>query len=162
MPKFWPKKSFSSYFLALKVFFFFGKLVNFFPSYPIFPPIFGPKKSFFFLSSAPACFLAQKVFFFFKIGQFLDLIFKLSSAPACFFGPKSPFFFKIGQFLDLILTFFPNFWPKKSFFFLIKSSPSLFFLNWSTFVPYTLFFFSKFWHKKSFFFFCFILASCYA
>ena len=113
-------------------------------------------------------FLAQKILFL-----------CWGSAPACFFGPKRFFFFffKICQFLVLILDFFPNFWPKKSFF-LIKLSPSLFFWpeksfhfffeNFSIFGLYTQFshifgpknpfFLLKFspslffWPKKSFFF----------
>ena len=127
------KLSPSLFFLASNAPLFFWKLVNFWPLYSIFPPIFGPKNIFFFIKLSPGLFvLARNVLFFFflKIGQFFARklnFFQLS--PSLFFWPEMSLFFLImGQFLPFKLNFFDNFWPKKSFFFLLKLSPSLFVL----------------------------------
>merc|ERR1712208_120238 len=107
-----------------------GFILKFFPH-------FGPKKSFFlFLSSAPACFFwPEKSFFSFFLNwsifglyyQFCSPTVCPSSAPACFFlARKVLFFFKLLNFWTLFSNFFPNFGPKKNFFFCLSSAPACF------------------------------------
>ena len=94
-PQFWPKYWNKNY--------YFFQIGQFLALYSIVFTIFG--------SQNPFCWKNWSIFH--PYTQFSPNYWP-SSAPAC------PFFFlKINQFLAFILNFFNNFWPKKSFFFLL-------------------------------------------
>ena len=93
-PQFWPKNSNKNY--------FFFKLVNFW----LYTQLFSQ-------------FLAHKILFFEKIDQFFALILNFPQI----IGPAQPqlvpFFVENWSIFGIYTQFFNNFWPKKSFFFLL-------------------------------------------
>ena len=93
-----------------------------------FSPIFGPRNSFFSFQAQPrfVSFWPKKSFSFFFF-SFNCSIFFLSSAPAFFWPEKFFSFFENCSIFGHYTQILPNFRPRKSFFFLLELSPSLFF-----------------------------------